>query len=271
MENQMPQEDQQSRDSSISLEDGGPVPRINRSDLYTARQPPREAYGPMTAEPFFMMPLDLPSTITAEGPIAGTYPLNDSDDSSSLSVLRLERYLAEEHCHERLPLGVPPLGVNKATVKRYLPEIMQTMNSDASQAEGTRGTITDCDERGCRESASPSTSTASDTSPEPLRAHDSSDTDSALLPLASFSNHYMAPGLVGLGQIDEALSKPERAPASSESHLIGSSTLEGDLETGHILIRHRMRGFEGQNRWRVGKQTRVRRTVRRRRRSEELK
>lgn len=194
-----------------------------------------------------MTPLDFPSTYTADESSAGSEPSDAGVRPSSLSALRLERYLAEENCHERLSLGVPPLGVNKATVRRYLPEIIQAADSDASLVEATRGTMTDCDKRGCRGSTTTATSTASDGSPDPVRANDSNDAladaaASALLSLASSSNQPITPSLAGLGQTDMALFKPEQASAGSEFHRMGSDTCGQDLEAGLILmyVMHRL-------------------------------
>ncbi|UKZ80319.1 hypothetical protein TrVFT333_008077 [Trichoderma virens FT-333] len=258
MENQIPQDGQPSRGSSISLDDE--IGLISR-----------EVYGPVTSGLFLMMPLDLPNTYTVEDPFAGTLPSDDGAESSSLSVLRLERYLAEEHYHERFPLGMHPLGINKATVRRYLPGIIQNVESDASQAEATRGTVTDCDDRGCQGSTTTTaTSTPSDASPEPIRAHDINDAASALLTLTPFSSHDMAPSLAGLSQTDVALVKPKDAPASNESHPINSETFDEDLEMGHILMRRRVRGCDRHSKWRVGKQPRIHKSVRRRKRTPEL-
>ncbi|KAL7912574.1 hypothetical protein GGI35DRAFT_255618 [Trichoderma velutinum] len=268
MENQTPQDGRPSRDSSISLEDDITLsPGQSRSDLYTARQPHREAYGPVTTGQFLMTPLDLPYAYAAEDPSAGMQP-SDDGDSSLLLGRRLERYLAEEHNHERLPLGLHPLGVNKATVKRYLPGIIQNVDNDASQAEATHGATTDCDERDCRGSTSTLTSTTSESSQEPIRTHARNDTASALLPLISLSSYDMIPSFLEPSQTDVALVKPKHAPTSSESHLIGSDICEDDLEVGHILMRRRMRGYDNHDnhdKWRVGKQPRVKRTIRMRR------
>ncbi|KAL6808826.1 hypothetical protein GGI42DRAFT_222944 [Trichoderma sp. SZMC 28013] len=271
MENQTPQDGQPSRDSSISLEDDIALPPgQSRSDLYTTRQPRREVYGPMTSGPFLMTPLDLPNAYAAEDPSAGTQPSDDGD--SSLFGRRLERYLAEEHIHERLPLGLHPLGVNKATVRRFLPEIIQNVDNDASQAEATLGATTDCDERDCRGSTTTLTSTTSDSSPEPIRAHDNNDAASALLFPTSFSSYDMIPRVLEPSQADVSLVKPKHVQTSSESHLLGSDICEEDLEVGHILMqRRRMRDLEKHDKWRVGKHPRVRKAIRLRKRSEELK
>ncbi|KAL7929639.1 hypothetical protein V8C35DRAFT_176568 [Trichoderma chlorosporum] len=274
MENQMPQEGRPSRDSSISLEDAILLPPgQSRSDLYTAR-PRREMYGPVTSGLYLMMPLDLPSTYAADGLSAATQALEDDVEFSSLSVLRIERYLAEEHHHERLSLGVQPLGVNRATVKRYLPDIIQAMDGDTSQAGATGGTMVVCDERSRRESTTATTtatSSASDASPEPIRAHDSNDATSGILPLASSPSRDMPPSLAGLDKSEAAVDKPKHALGSSESHIISADTCEEELELRRILMHHRARGGDRNNRFRVEKQARVRRTVRMRKRSEELK
>ncbi|TFB05425.1 hypothetical protein CCMA1212_003186 [Trichoderma ghanense] len=275
MENQNSQEDAPSRDSSISLEDhNGRFPRpeflanvlllihvghrLSRSDLYTAHQQQRVAYGPTTEEPFLMIPLDFPSTYSGDDPSAAGEPSGASVASSSLSGLRLERYLAEEHCHERLSLGVPTLGSNKATVKKYLDEIIHNIEgNEASQAGATCGTTTDCDERGSRRSTTSSISTSSAESSELAEAHNTNDAQ---------KSSDLIPSLAGLGGTDVARFKPEQAPADSESHHDGPDVDEG-LETGRILI---TRGHESHDRWRVGKRPRVRRNIRRRRRREEL-
>ncbi|KAL6699157.1 hypothetical protein J3F84DRAFT_346034 [Trichoderma pleuroticola] len=271
MENQTPQDGQPSRDSSISLEDDIALDLgQNRSDLYTTRRPRREVYGPMTLVPFFMTPLDLPNTYAAEDPSAGTQPSDDGD--SSLLGRRLERYLAEEHIHERLPLGLHPLGVNKATVKRYLPEIIQSVGSDASQAEATLGATTDCEERDCRGSTTTLTCTTSDSSPEPIRAQDNKDATSVLLPLISLSSYDMIPRILEPDEADAAPVKPKHVQTSSESHLLGSDLCEEDLEVGRILMQHwRMRDYERHDKWRVGKHPRVRKAIRLRKRLEEVK
>ncbi|KAL5091704.1 hypothetical protein Trisim1_002918 [Trichoderma cf. simile WF8] len=271
MENQTPQEGQPSRDSSISLEDDIALsPGQSRSDLYTTRQPRREVYGPVTSGRSLMMPLDLPNMFAAEDPSAGTQP-SDEGDPSLLFGRRLERYLAEEHYHERI--GRHPLGVNKATVKRYLPEIIQSVDNDGSQAEATQGATTDCDERDCRGSTATLTSTTSDSSPEPIKAHDNKDAATVLLPLiTSFSSYDMIPRFLEPDEIGTALVKPKQGHTSSESHLLGSSICEEDLEVGQILMQHRrMKAHEKHDKWRVGKHPRVRKTIRLRKRPEELK
>ncbi|KAK1251267.1 hypothetical protein MKX07_005822 [Trichoderma sp. CBMAI-0711] len=259
MENQNSQGDTPSRDSSISLEDhNGRFPRLSRSDLYTAHQQQRTAYGPRMEEPFLMIPLDFPGTYSADDPSAAEEPSGASGTSSSLSVLRLERYLAEEQCHERFSLGVPALGSNRATVKKYLDEIIHNIDrNDASQAGATRGTATDCDERGPRRSPTCSMSASSAESSELGETHESKDT------LRNPSD--LNPSLAGLGEADMARFKPEQASADSESHL----DLEEGLETGQILMRDRTRGHERHerhDRWRVGKRARVKRNIRQRRR-----
>lgn len=264
MENQNLHEDVPSRDSSISLEDhNGRFPRLSRSDLYTAHQQPRVAYGPVTQEPFLMIPLDFPSTYSGDDPSAAGEPLDASVASSSLSVLRLERYLAEEQSYERLPLGVPPLGSNRATVKRYLDEITQNIDgNDASQAAATRGTTTDCGDRCSRRSTTFSVSSSSAESSGLVGAHESKAA------LCDSSN--MMPSLAGIGETDMARFKLEQASADSESHDDGLDLEEGLLGAGQILMRNRTEGHERHDRWRVGKRARVKRSVRRRRRREEL-
>lgn len=236
-----------------------------------------------------MMPLDLPNVDIAEDPSAGTQP-SDEGDPSLLFGRRLERYLAEEHYHERI--GRHPLAVNKATVKRYLPEIIQSVDNDASHAEATQGATTDCDERDCRGSTATLTSTTSDSSPEPIRAHDSKDAATVLLPLiASFSSYDMIPRFLEPDEIDTALVKPKQGQTSSESRLLGSDICEEDLEVGQILMyvynrlvdthpsltvnecrqHRRMKHQEKHDKWRVGKHPRVRKTIRLRKRPEELK
>ncbi|KAL6812764.1 hypothetical protein V8C40DRAFT_122092 [Trichoderma camerunense] len=271
MENQTPQEGQLSRDSSISLEDDITLsPSQSRSDLYTTRQPRREVYGPVASGRSLMMPLDLLNVDVAEDPSAGTQP-SDESDSSLLFGRRLERYLAEEHYHERI--GRRPLGVNKATVKRYLPEIIQSVDNDASQAEATQGATTDCDERDCRGSMATLTSTTSDSSPEPIKAPDNQNAATVLLPLiTSFSSYDMIPRFLEPDETDTALVKPKQGQTSSESHLLGSGICEEDLEVGHILMQHRrMKAHEKHDKWRVGKHPRVKKTIRLRKRPEELK
>ncbi|KKP05172.1 hypothetical protein THAR02_02767 [Trichoderma harzianum] len=257
MENQTLQEGQLSRGSSISLEDDITLsPRRvsvsdgyfywmssltiswqtsqSRSDLYTTRRPHREVYGPVASGLFLMTPLDLPNTYAAEDPSAGTQP-SDEGDSSLLFGRRLERYLAEEHYHERI--GLHPLGVNRATVKRYLPEIIQSVDNAASQAEATQGATADCDERDCRGSATTLTSTTSGSSPEPIKAHDSNNTATVLLPLiTSFSSYDMIPRFLEPDETDTVLVKPKHSQPSSESHLLGSGICEEDLEVGRNLM-----------------------------------
>ncbi|KAK4065997.1 uncharacterized protein Triagg1_8306 [Trichoderma aggressivum f. europaeum] len=271
MENQTPQDDHASPNSSISLEDDIVLPPgQSRSDLYTTRQPRRDVYGPVTSGSFLMMPLELPNAYTAEDPSAGTQPPDDGD--SSLFGRRLERYLAEEHIHERLPLGLHPLGVNKATVRRFLPEIIQNVDNDASRAEATLGATTDCDERDCRGSTTTLTCTTSDSSPEAIEAHDHNDAASVLLFPTSFPSYDMIPSFLEPSQADVSLVQPKHVQTSSESHLLGSGTCEEDLEVGRILMqRRRRRDVEKHDKWRVGKHPRVKKAIRLRKRSEELK
>lgn len=172
-----------------------------------------------------MIPLDFPGTYSANDPSAAEEHSGASGTSSSLSVLRLERYLAEEQCHERFSLGVPALGSNRATVKKYLDEIIHNIDrNDASQAGATRGTATDCDERGPRRSPTCSMSASPGETSELAETHDSKDT------LRNPSD--LNPSLAGLGEADMARFKPEQASADSESHL----DLEEGLETGQILM-----------------------------------
>lgn len=174
-----------------------------------------------------MIPLDFPSTYSGDDPSAAGEPSGASVASSSLSGLRLERYLAEEHCHERLSLGVPTLGSNKATVKKYLDEIIHNIEgNEASQAGATCGTTTDCDERGSRRSTTSSISTSSAESSELAEAHNTNDAQ---------KSSDLIPSLAGLGGTDVARFKPEQAPADSESHHDGPDVDEG-LETGRILM-----------------------------------
>ncbi|KAH0525546.1 hypothetical protein TsFJ059_007896 [Trichoderma semiorbis] len=270
MENQTPQDGLPSRDSSISLEDG--IALSPRSDLYITRHPRREAYGPVTSGRALMIPLDLPNVDAAEDPSAGTQP-SDESDSSLLLGRRLGRYLAEEHNHERVPLGLHPLGVNKATVKRYLPDIMQGVDNDASQAEATQGATTDCEEGECRGSTTTLASTTSGSSPDPIKAHNNNDAATVLLPLiTSFSSYDMIPRFLEPDETDTALVKPKQGQTSSEFHLLGSDICEEDLEVGQILMQHRrMKHQENHDKWRVGKHKRVRKTIRLRKRPEELK
>ncbi|KAL7810865.1 hypothetical protein V8C26DRAFT_422646 [Trichoderma gracile] len=256
MEDQNSQEDPPSRDSSISLEDhNGRFPRLSRSDLYTAHQQQRVAYGPRTEEPFLMIPLDFPSTYFADDPSVAEEPSDASVTPSSLSVVRLERYLAEEQCHERVPLGVPALGSNRATVKKYLDDIKHHIDgNDASQAGATRGTRTDCDERGSRRSTTSSMSTSSAESSELVDTHDSKD---ALRNPSDLNS-----SLAGLGETDMARFKPEQASADSESH----HDLEGGLGTGQILMARGHERHQRHDSWRVGKRARVKRDIRQRRR-----
>jgi hypothetical protein len=217
--------------------------RLSRSDLYTAHQPQREAYGLATVDSLFMISLDFPTTNTADEPSTGIVSSDPDAESSSLSVLRLERYLSEEQIYERVALGMPPLGVNKATVKRYLPEIIQNMDSNASRVEATRGTITESDERGCRRSVTTSTSTTSDGSLEPIGTCNSNDngymaeaSDLRLLHTTSSPNQHITPSLAGLGKTDMTSIKSEHLLASSESNQKSSDTCEQDDEVERALM-----------------------------------
>ncbi|KAM0257348.1 hypothetical protein ACHAQJ_004435 [Trichoderma viride] len=219
-----------------------------------------------------MIPLDFPMMYTTDEPSTGIEPSDPAVESSSLSAFRLEHYLAEEHRHDRVALGIPPLGVNKATVKRYLPEVIQNMDSNASQVDATRGTMTESDERGCQGSFSTLASTTSDGSLEPIGAYNNNGSDylAGAADTTSCSDQHMPPSLAGLGKTDMTPIKSEHALASSESHHMGSDTCEQDIELERFLIHHhKTSGRNRRERWRVGKQARVRKIIRQRKRSEE--
>ncbi|RFU77262.1 hypothetical protein TARUN_4985 [Trichoderma arundinaceum] len=250
---------------------------LSRSDLYTAHQLQREAYGPARPEPLFMMSLDFPSTYTADESPTGIEPLDPAIESSLLSAHRLERYLAVDYSHENVALGRRPSGANRATVRTYLQDIIHNIDGDVSQVGATRGTVVGSDERGCRGSVSTSASSPSDKSSEPINtnAHSSSDslTEAAaqilLRTMSSSRRDVVTSSLAGLSQTDKTPVKSEHALASSESHHMGSDTCEQDIDAEQTLIRHIMRRQSSHDKWRVGKQARVRKHIRLRKRLEE--
>lgn len=171
----------------------------------------------------------------------GIGPSNPADEPS-LSSRRLEHYLSEEHRSERIALGVQPLGVNKATVQNYLPELIQSVDSNVSQAEATVGTI-EPDEGVCWGSFTTLASSTSDGSSGSIRAcNDSIDgdclaeaTNSGPLLTTSSPDQHTGPSPARLGKPDVAPIKSEYALAGSESHLIAQDTAERDLELEGIV------------------------------------
>ncbi|KAL6910175.1 hypothetical protein GGI43DRAFT_3088 [Trichoderma evansii] len=300
MDNQVSPNGRLSRDSSISLEDhNGPAPRLSRSDLYTAHQRQREANDQASLDSLFMIPLDLPALdLPATYNTYETHPgmgTSDSADEPPLSACHLEHYLSEEHRHERIALGEQPLTVNKATVQNYLPEIIQSVDNSASQAEATVGTITEPDEGELNEaepdevepdegvcwgSFTTLTSTTSDGSLEAIRVCDNNNdgdclaeaTDSRLLhPTPSLDQH-IAPSLARLGKTDATPIKSQRALTGNEFHLIAQDAGEQYLELDGIVrdqIRMSSRNNNRHGRYRVEKQARVKKIVRQRKRSKE--
>lgn len=258
-----------SRDSSISLEDhNGPAPRLSRSDLYTAHQIQREANNQASLDFLFMIPLDFPATYNAEEMPTGVEP-SDPVDEPSLSSRRLGHYLSEEQSHESILLGVQPLGVNKATVQNYLPEIIQSVDSNESQAEATVGTI-EPDEGVCWGSFTTLTSTTSDGSPGPIRVcNNDGDVDyldeatnsGPLLPTTS-SDQYIAPGSAELGKADVAPIKSEHVLDPELEAIVRGRHIKMSSHKGNRHERCRV----GKH---VGKQARVLKIVRQRRRSKE--
>lgn len=164
-----------------------------------------------------MIPLDFPATYNSEEMPTGVEP-SDPVEEPSLSSRRLGHYLSEEQSHERIVLGVQPLGVNKATVQNYLPEIIQSVDRNESQAEATVGTI-EPDEGVCWGSFTTLTSTTSDGSPGPIKVcNNNGDIDysteatnsGALLPTTSL-DQYIAPGSAELGKAEVTPTMPEHA------------------------------------------------------------
>lgn len=276
MDDQTSPDGRLSRDSSISLEDhDGPAPRLSRSPIYTAHQRQREANYRASMDSLFMIPLDFPVTYNTDEMPTGVGP-TDPADEPLLSSRRLEPYLSEEHRNERITLGVQPLGVNRATVQSYLPEIIQSVDNNASQAEATVGTI-EPEEGVCWGSFTTLASTTSDGSSGPITACNNNNDDENLaeaanprpLPATPSSDQHTASSPARLPKQDAALVKLQHALAGSESHLIAQDTAECDLELEGIVSnlyktsRHRRRvGYPVEN------QARVKKTIRFKRRSE---
>lgn len=189
-----------------------------------------------------MFPLDFPSTYAADESLPGMgHPdaAAAAAGSTSLSAHCLERYLSEEHNHERFALGVPPSGANKATVRRYLPDILENTDSNASPAEATRGTTVGGDGRACRESIIRSRSTSSDGSLGLVKAHDCVDplTEAAAASLARTtcsSKQDMTPRLAGLSQT-HLTPLTEHALAGESPHQVGVDTFQEELEMEQAL------------------------------------
>lgn len=231
--------------------------RLSRSELYTAHQRQREANGQASLDFLSMIPLGLPTAYNADE-ISPGIESSDSADELLLSARHLEHYLSEEHRHERIAVGAQPLAVNKATVHNYLPEILQSVDNVASQAEATVGTIIEPDEGEpeerepeegepdegvCWGSFTTLTSTTSDGSLEAIRVCDNNNdgdclagaTDSRPLhPTPSLDQH-IAPSLARLGKTDVAPKKSKHALAGSEFHLIAQDTGERDFELEGIM------------------------------------
>ncbi|KAK1245489.1 hypothetical protein MKX08_005118 [Trichoderma sp. CBMAI-0020] len=223
----------------------------------------------------FMIPLDFPVTYDTDEIPPGLEP-SDPADGPLLSSRRLEPYLSEEHRNERIALGVQPLGVNRATVQNYLPELIQNMDNDASQAEATVGTMEP--EKGvCWGSFTTLASTSSDGSSGPITACNNNNNDDCIteaanprpLPTTPSSDQHTAPSPERLGKLDVAPTEPQHALAGNEPHLIALDTAECDLELEGIVSKlyktssHRRRGG-----YRVENQARVKKTIRFKRRSE---
>ncbi|KAM0512273.1 hypothetical protein ACHAPE_008968 [Trichoderma viride] len=231
-----------------------------------------------------MFPLDFPATYNADEIPTGVGP-SDPVDEPLLSSRRLEQYLSEERRDERIALGMQPLGVNRATVQHYLPEIIQSMDNNASQAEATVGTMepeVEPEEGVCWGSFTTLASTTSDGSSGPVTACKNENDDgyvaeaanSGPLPTTSSSDQHSSPGPTRLGKPYVAPKELQHALASTESHLIAQDTAECDFELENIASnflktsRQRRRGgYRIENQARV-RQARVKKTVRLVRRSE---
>lgn len=216
----------------------------------------------------FMIPLDFPATYDAEDIFTGVEP-SDPVDEPPLSARRLGHYLSEEQSHECIALGVQPLGVNKATVQNYLPDIIQSVDSNESQAEATVGTI-EPDEEVCWGSFTTLTSTTSDGSPGPIRACNSnSDVDylaeatnsGPVLPTTS-SDQYIAPGSSEPGKADVTPIKSEHALDPELEAILRGRQIKMSSHKGNRHERCRVEKH-------AGKQARVLKIVRQRRRSKE--
>ncbi|KAL7902749.1 hypothetical protein HDV64DRAFT_275098 [Trichoderma sp. TUCIM 5745] len=273
MEEQISPDGRLSRDSSISLEDhNGPAPRLSRSDLYTAHQEQREAYYRANSDSLYMILLDFPATYDASEISTVEGPWDPVDESSR----RLEQYLSDERRDERIALGMQPLGVNRATVQSYLPEIVQRVDNNASQAEATVGTIepeVEPDEGVCWGSFTTLTSSTSDGSSGPITAYKikieddyiAEATSSGQLPTTSSSDQQSSPRLTSLDKRYEAPMKSQHALANDESHLIARDTAECDLELEDIA--RRREGYQIEDQTRV-RRARVKKRVRLVKRSE---
>ncbi|PON25777.1 hypothetical protein TGAM01_v205214 [Trichoderma gamsii] len=285
MDDQISPDGRLSRDSSISLEDhNGPAPRLSRSDLYTAHQVQRDAYYRANPYSLFMIPLDFPATYNADEIPTGVGP-SDAVDETLLSSRRLEQYLSEERRGERIALGMQPLGVNRATVQHYLPEIIQSMDNNVSQAEATVGTMepeVEPEEGVCWGSFTTLASTTSDGSSGPVTACKNKSDDgyiaeaanSGPFPATPSSDQHSSPGPTRLGKPYVAPIQSQHALASNESNLVAQDTAECDLELEDVAsnfyktISHRRRGgYQVENQTRV-RQARVKKTARLVRRSE---
>lgn len=189
--------------------------------------------------------LDFPATYNTNEIWTGAGPWDPVDEPSR----HLEQYLSEERRDERIALGMQPLGINRATVQSYLPEIIQSVDNNASQAEATVGTIepevepeVEPEEGVCWGSFTTLTSTTSDGSSGPITAYKNKNEDdyiveatsSGSLPTTSPSDQHSSPGLARLDKPYEAPTKSQHALAGDGSHLIAQDTAECDLELEDI-------------------------------------
>lgn len=188
-----------------------------------------------------MIPLDFPATYNTDEIPTGAVP-SDPVDEPLLSSRRLEQYLSEERRDERISLGMQPLGVNRATVQSYLPEIIQSVENNASQAEATVGTM-EPEEGVCWGSFTTLASTTSDGSSGPITACNNNKDDgyiaeaanSGPLPTTPPSDQHSSPGPTRPGKPYVAPRESQHALASNESHLIAQDTAECDLELQDAL------------------------------------
>jgi hypothetical protein len=191
-----------------------------------------------------MFPIDFPATYIADEIPTGVGP-SDPLDETLLSSRRLEQYLSEERRDERIALSMQPLGVNRATVQHYLPEIIQNMDNNTSQAEATVGTMepevepeVEPEEGVCWGSFTTLASTTSDGSSGPVTACENKNDDgymaeaanSGPLPTMPSSDQHHSPGPTSLGKPYVAPIQSQHALASNESHLVAQETAECDLE-----------------------------------------
>ncbi|KAL7921818.1 hypothetical protein ACQKWADRAFT_114684 [Trichoderma austrokoningii] len=272
MDNQASTDSQLSHGSSISLEDhNGPAPRLSRSDLYTGHQIQRDASYPAGLD---FISLDFPTTYSIDEIPPGVGP--SGPDEPLLSSRRLEQYLSDELRNERIALGLQPLGVNRATVQHFLPEIIQSVDNDASQVEATVGTA-ETEEGVCWGSFTTMTSSTSDGSFGLVRACNNNNDDDSIaeptnpgpLRTTTSSDQNAAPSPATLGKSDVAPIKPQRSLTSNEDHLIAQDTAERDLELEALVSNHcRTSSRRRRGGYRAENQPRVKKTIRFNRRSE---